>query len=146
MRIIFARGHFTPADVLSRNVNLSAHQNFYPYGMPQDQLDYSFRTTANPRCTVLTLQGALTLAHIFALQPQLQAVDADLFLIDCTALQYMDSAGLGVLVNFYVSQSDKGRKVALVGISDRVWALFQSTRVDQFFPRFATVEEAESAL
>jgi anti-anti-sigma factor len=114
--------------------------------MPQDQLDYSFHTTANLRCTVLTLQGALTLGHIFTLQPQLQAVDADLFIFDCAALEYMDSAGLGVLVNFYVSQSDKGRKVALVGISDRVWALFQSTRVDQFFPRFATVEEAERSL
>ena len=114
--------------------------------MPQDQLDYTFRTTANPRCTVLTLRGALTLRHIFALQPQLQAIDADLLIIDCTGLEYMDSAGLGVIVNFYVSQSNSGRKIVLVGISDRVWALFTSTRVDQFFPRFATVEEAESSL
>jgi anti-anti-sigma factor len=114
--------------------------------MPQDQLDYSFNPTANPRCTVLTLHGALTLGHIFALQPQLQAVDADILVIDCTALEYMDSAGLGIIVNAYVSQSDKSRKIALVGISDRVWALFQSTRVDQFFPRFASVEEAESSL
>ena len=60
--------------------------------MPQDQLDYSFHTTAKPRCTVLTLQGALTLGHIFVLQPQLQAVDADLLLIDCTALEYMARA------------------------------------------------------
>jgi len=114
--------------------------------MPLDQFDYSFRTSANPRCTVLTLQGALTLGHIFALQPQLQAVDADLVILDCTALEYMDSAGLGVVVNFYVAQSNKGRKVALVSISDRVWALFTSTRVDQYFPRFATVEQAESSL
>jgi anti-anti-sigma factor len=114
--------------------------------MPQDHLDYSFRTTANPRCTVLTLQGALTLSHIFSLQTQLQAVDADLLILDCTALEYMDSAGLGVIVNFYVSQSNNHRKVALVGISDRVWALFTSTRVDQFFPRFPSVEAAESSL
>ncbi len=114
--------------------------------MPQDQLDYSFQTSANPRCTVLTLKGALTLGHIFTLQPQLQAVDADLLIIDCTGLEYMDSAGLGVIVNFYVSQSNKGRKVVLVGISDRVWAIFHSTRVDQFFPRFATVAEAEASL
>ena len=135
-----------PATFLSRDVNLSPQRNFYPYRMPQDQLDYSFHTTANPRCTVLTLRGALTLGHIFALQPELQAVDADLLIFDCTALEYMDSAGLGVLVNFYVSQSNKGRKVALVGISDRVWALFNSTRVDQYFPRFVTVEQAESSL
>lgn len=114
--------------------------------MPQDQLDYSFRTTANPRCTVLTLNGALTLGHIFALQPQLQAADADLLILDCTALEYMDSAGLGVLVNFYVSQSGSGRKVALVNVSDRVWALFTTTRVDQFFPRFPSIEAAETSL
>jgi len=114
--------------------------------MPQDHLDYTFRTAANPRCTVLTLQGALTLGHIFALQPQLQALDTDLLVFDCTALEYMDSAGLGVLVNFYVSQSNKGGKVALVGISDRVWALFTSTRVDQYFPRFPSLEAAENSL
>jgi anti-anti-sigma factor len=114
--------------------------------MPQDHLDYTFRTAANPRCTVLTLQGALTLGHIFTLQPQLQALEADLLILDCTALEYMDSAGLGVLVNFYVSQSNKGAKVALVGISDRVWALFTSTRVDQFFPRFPSIEAAENSL
>jgi anti-sigma B factor antagonist len=114
--------------------------------MPKDQLDYSFQTTSNPRCTVLTVQGGLTLSHIFDLQSQLHALDTDLLILDCTALEYMDSAGLGVVVNFYVSQSNKGRKVAVVGVSDRVWALFTSTRVDQFFPRFPSLDAAESSL
>jgi anti-anti-sigma factor len=114
--------------------------------MPQDQLDYTFHTTANPRCTVLTLKGALTLGHIFTLQPELQAVDADLIIFDFSNLEYMDSAGLGVIVNFYVHQSNQGRKVALVGISDRVWALFTSTRVDPFFPRFPSIKAAETSL
>jgi anti-anti-sigma factor len=114
--------------------------------MPKDQLDYSFQTTSNPRCTVLTLQGGLTLSHIFELQNQLRDVDADLLIMDCTALEYMDSAGLGVVVNFYVSQSNTGRKVAIVGVSDRVWALFTSTRVDQFFPRYPSVEAARNTL
>jgi anti-anti-sigma factor len=114
--------------------------------MPKDQLDYSFQTTSNPRCTVLTLQGGLTLSHIFELQNQLRDLDTDLLILDCTALEYMDSAGLGVVVNFYVSQSNTGRKVAIVGVSERVWALFTSTRVDQFFPRFPSVEAAVSSV
>ena len=114
--------------------------------MPQDHLDYSFQPTANPRCTVLTLRGALTLTHIFALQQQLHDVDADLLILDCTALEYIDSAGLGVVVNSYVSQSNKGHRIALAGASDRVWALFTTTRVDQFFPRFPTVAAAENSL
>lgn len=114
--------------------------------MPKDQLDYAFRTTANPRCTVLTMQGGLTLNHIFELQNELHGVDADLLILDCSGLEYIDSAGLGVVVNSYVSQSNKGRKVALVGASERVWALFTSTRVEQFFPRFPSVEAAEASL
>jgi anti-anti-sigma factor len=58
----------------------------------------------------------------------------------------MDSAGLGVVVNTYVSQTNKGRKLSIVGVSDRVWALFTTTRVDQLFPRYPTVEAAEKAL
>jgi anti-anti-sigma regulatory factor len=50
------------------------------------------------------------------------------------------------VVNFYVSQSNTGRKVAIVGVSERVWALFTSTRVDQFFPRFPSVEAAVSSV
>jgi anti-anti-sigma factor len=114
--------------------------------MPKDQLEYSFQPTSNPRCTVLTLHGGLTLSHIFELQNQLRDLDTDLLIVDCTGLEYMDSAGLGVIVNFYVSQSNKGGKVAVVGISERVWALFTSTRVDQFFPRFPSVEAAVSSL
>ena len=114
--------------------------------MPKDQLDYTFQTTANPRCTVLTLRGGLTLSHIFELQNGLHAADADLLILDCSGLEYIDSAGLGVVVNSYVSQSNKGRKIALVGASERVWALFTSTRVDQFFPRFPSVEAAEASL
>jgi anti-anti-sigma factor len=114
--------------------------------MPTDHLEYSFRTTANPRCTVLTLQGAVTLSHIFELQTHLHEVDADLLILDCTAVEYIDSAGLGVIVNSYVSQSNKGHKIALVGASERVWALFASTRVDQFFPRYPSVEAAEASL
>jgi anti-sigma B factor antagonist len=114
--------------------------------MSKDQLDYSFQPTNNPRCTVLTLQGGLTLAHIFELQNQLRELNAELLILDCTTLEYMDSAGLGVIVNFYVSQSNRGHKVAVVGVSDRVWALFTSTRVDQFFPRFPSVEAAVSGV
>lgn len=113
--------------------------------MPQDHLGYSFQTTANPRCTVLTLQGALTLSHIFELQEQLHDVDADLLILDFTALEYIDSAGLGVVVNSYVSQSNKGRRIAVVGASERVRALFTTIRVDQFFPRFPTVDAAEAS-
>jgi anti-anti-sigma factor len=114
--------------------------------MPKDQLEYTFRTTTNLRCTVLTLQGGLTLSHIFVLQNEMHEVDADLLVLDCSGLEYIDSAGLGVVVNSYVSQSNKGRKIALVGVSERVWALFTSTRVDQFFPRFSSIEAAEASL
>jgi|ERR1700679_1232574 anti-anti-sigma factor len=114
--------------------------------MLRDHLEYNFRTSANPRCTVLTLVGALTLSHIFDLQKLLHEVEADLLIVDCGSLEYIDSAGLGVLVNSYVSQSNQGHRIAVAAVSERVWALFTTTRVDQFFPSFPSVEEAEKSL
>lgn len=114
--------------------------------MPQDHFEYSFQTTSSPRVTVLSLHGALTLAHIFHLQKELHGIDADLLILDCSRMEYMDSAGLGVIVNSYVSQSNKHRKIAVAGVSERVWALFTTTRIDQFFPRFASVEDVEKSI
>ena len=54
----------------------------------------------------------------------------------------MDSAGLGVLTNSYVSHQKNGRKLLLVGVNERVQTLFKVTRLDKLFEIFPTVEGA----
>jgi anti-anti-sigma factor len=57
---------------------------------------------------------------------------------------YMDSAGLGVLINGYVSRQNRGRRIAFVGPTDRVTALMKTTRVDTVLPIFSSVDDVKA--
>ncbi len=64
-------------------------------------------------------------------------------ILDLTEVPYIDSAGLGMIVSHYVRCQSKGIRLVLAGVCPRVAQLFLMTRVDKFFPRVATVEEAD---
>ncbi|WP_433966392.1 STAS domain-containing protein [Tunturiibacter gelidiferens] len=64
-------------------------------------------------------------------------------ILDLTEVPYMDSAGLGLIVSHYVRCQGRGVRLVLAGVSPRVLQLFEMTRVDKFFPKVSSVEEAE---
>ncbi len=66
-----------------------------------------------------------------------------LHILDLTDVPYVDSAGLGMLVSHYVRCQDRGVRLVAAGVSARVIQLFEMTKVDEFFPRVASVEEAD---
>ncbi len=57
----------------------------------------------------------------------------------------MDSSGLGSLVSAYFSRQKTGRGVALAGVNDRVYKLFQITKLEKCFLIFSTIDEAMTA-
>ena len=65
-----------------------------------------------------------------------------LHVLDMTAVPYMDSAGLGLIVSHYVRCQSRGVRLVAAGVSPRVLQLLEMTKVDGFLPRMATVEEA----
>ncbi len=92
---------------------------------------------------VLRLSGPLLLQNIFALQEELATEHSPLTIFDLSGVPYMDSAGMGVIINYYVSATRRGNKVVVAGTSPRVLELFKLTHVDTIIPMTATVEEAE---
>jgi anti-anti-sigma factor len=66
-----------------------------------------------------------------------------LHILDLTEVPYMDSAGLGLIVSHYVRCQGRGVRLVVAGVSPRVLQLFEMTTVDKFFPRVATVDEAD---
>ena len=66
-------------------------------------------------------------------------------IVDLTEVPYMDSAGLGMIVSHYVRCQNRGVRLVAVGVSSRVVQLFELTKVDKFFPRFDSVEDADGA-
>jgi anti-anti-sigma factor len=100
-----------------------------------------------PGTLVFRLNGPLTLLNMFDLQTQLRSADPPaLTILDMTGVPYMDSAGMGMVVNHYVRCAGRGVRLIAAGVSPRVLELFKLTRVDAVIPMAATVEEAEAGL
>jgi anti-sigma B factor antagonist len=94
---------------------------------------------------LLSLRGALVMQSLFDFQAIVrQNTERDL-MIDLSGVPYMDSAGLGSVINAFTASSRQGLKFALVGVSGRIRTLFAVSRVDGFLPSFESVELAEES-
>ena len=70
------------------------------------------REGKNPGTRVFCLSGPLTLRNLFELQTELRgSKPPPLTVIDLTAVPYMDSAGMGLVMNHYVRCQTKGVKI-----------------------------------
>lgn len=113
--------------------------------MPDAPLTYTLRPGSREGIEILSLSGPFTLGNIFQFQRELQEIKPPYLIFDISQVPYIDSAGLGLLVNFYVSVQKNGRKMAIAGATDRVRTLFEMTKVDGLLRMFPSVEEAEAA-
>jgi anti-anti-sigma factor len=96
--------------------------------------------------TIMRLAGPLTLTNLFAFQHDLTTTHPRTLILDLSGVPYMDSAGLGVLMNYYVSAEKNGRKFALASVNERVLTLLELTRVNTLLRVFRTVEQAEASV
>jgi anti-anti-sigma factor len=96
-----------------------------------------------PDILIYTLSGPLTLRNMFEFQSELRSTPAPrLTIFDLSGVPYMDSAGMGLLMNHYVHCQTRGVRLIVAGSSSRVLDLFKITRVDTVLPLVASVEEA----
>lgn len=118
----------------------------YNFRMPKDALLVETRPSAAENVGVLRLSGSLTLASCFQVQDQLRANPAQSLIVDMSEVRFVDSSGLGALVNGYIAHHMAGSRVLLAGLNKRVRETLEETRVQQFFTIFDTVEQAEKEL
>jgi anti-anti-sigma factor len=93
---------------------------------------------------IFRLIGPVTLRNLFGMQEQLRggALPA-LTILDLSGVPYIDSAGMGAIINHYVHCQNKSARLILAGVNSRVMELFKMTKVDTVISLAATVEEAE---
>jgi anti-sigma B factor antagonist len=98
-----------------------------------------------PGTVIFRLNGPLTLRNMFDFQSMLRSGDPPaVTIIDLNEVPYMDSTGMGMIVNHFVRCQGKGAKLIVAGVSPRVLELFKLTKVDTVIPITATAEEAEA--
>jgi anti-anti-sigma factor len=109
-------------------------------------LTYSSSEIERPGVVVMKLNGPLTLRNMFELQNELATNKPPMMVFDLSDVPYMDSAGIGVLINYYVAAEKHGRRMALAGVNERVEALLVLTKVKGLLRTFVTVDEAVAAV
>lgn len=114
--------------------------------MRDEPLTMSAAPGTEATVTILKLQGSLTLQAIFAFQEELARHKPQLLIIDLTECPYIDSAGLGSLMNGYVSAEKNGRRLLLAGANERVLALLETTKTHLILKNYPTAADAEASV
>lgn len=113
--------------------------------MSDAPMTYTQQPGSREGVEILSLSGPFTLGNLFQFQRALHDINPSYLIFDLQKVPYMDSAGLGLLVNYYVSAQKHGRRMAIVGATPRIVTLFEMTKVDQLLKQYPTVEAAEAA-
>ena len=99
---------------------------------------------------VITLSGHMTLGtSLKVADSQINGAISDgvtRMVMDLTGVDYMDSAGLGMLVYVYGTMREKSGTLRLCGVAERLRSLLQLTKTDTFLPIDASREESLAAL
>lgn len=94
--------------------------------------------------TVFELTGSLELQQVFAFQNRMRDDESPVTILDMKNIVYLDSAGIGALVNANVSRLRSNRKLVIAGITDRAKTVLEVTKTAQFFEFYPTVAVAEA--
>jgi len=101
---------------------------------------------AQPGHSILRLRGPITVQNLFPFQNAERECRETSLILDITGVPYIDSVGVGALVGAYVSRNKEGRRVALVGLGERVKASLVISSLAQFFSSYHSVEAAQQSL
>jgi anti-sigma B factor antagonist len=113
--------------------------------MPHDeQISIEKRQGKSADVLIFKVVGPVTLRTLFTFQGELRGTPSPaLTILDFTAVPYLDSSGMGAVINQYVHCMRHEVRLCAVGVNARALELFKLTKVDTLIPLFDTVEEAE---
>jgi len=114
--------------------------------MAKESLLVESRAAAAEGVRVVRLSGSLTLGCCFQVQDLLREAPEQSLIVDMSEVRFVDSSGLGCLVNGYIAHHMAGGRVVLAGLNKRTRETLEETRVQQFFTIYDTVEQAEKEM
>jgi len=98
-----------------------------------------------PEATIVVLVGDVDLHHSPALHSTLIDVTSERpkkLVLDLREVPYMDSSGVGTMVEVFRRVSAYKGKMVLFGLNSRVRSVFEITKLDRFFTLCETEEQA----
>jgi anti-sigma B factor antagonist len=107
------------------------------------------RRTLPPGVAVLEIRGRVTLGldtrRLEETAGQVEREGVARLVFDLTGVDYMDSAGLGLLTRCAVAMRNAGGALHIAGANAKIQHLLKVTRLESAIPSYATLEEACAA-
>jgi anti-anti-sigma factor len=91
---------------------------------------------------VVKLTGKLSMETVGGFLRELRAVEAEKLVLDMGDISFVDSAGVGALVQIFVHCRGKSQKFALARLNPQGMAVMQVAGLHKLLPQFPTIEEA----
>jgi anti-anti-sigma factor len=95
---------------------------------------------------VLTCKGPLTMLTVGPLRDAVKAETAPVLILVFKDVPQMDSAGLGLLLQFHATFTRTSRRLAIAGVCERVRAVMDVTGISSVLALYSTRADAEQAL
>jgi anti-sigma B factor antagonist len=113
--------------------------------MPSETNNLVKEVRKAPDFTIVVLSGDIDLHHSPALHSALVEVTTGRpkkLMLDLREVPYMDSSGVGTMVEVFRRVTAYKGKMVLFGLNPRVRSVFEITKLDRFFTLCETEEQA----
>jgi anti-anti-sigma factor len=100
---------------------------------------------SNGQQIVMRLNGKLSLETVHNFIQTLRPEPATHLILDLGGVSFLDSAGVGALVQLFVHRRSQGKTFALAGLTKQSGAVIQVAGLTKLLPIHASVEEALAA-
>jgi anti-sigma B factor antagonist len=102
-----------------------------------------------PGTTAIVISGDVTAAceqDLMTAHESATDAGAKRIVLDFTAMDYMNSGGIGMLVTLLVRGQRRQQRIAAVGLTEHYRQIFELTRLDEAIALFETTDAAVAAL
>ncbi|MGB8477135.1 MAG: STAS domain-containing protein [Candidatus Acidiferrum sp.] len=108
-------------------------------------MNFSATIRHTPQASLIDLRGRLTSFEVGVLRENVARLLGEgrkHIVLNLSALQYLDSSGIGELARIYVMVLKRGGEMKVVGLSQNVEEVLKITHLYQVFPEFPDEEAA----
>jgi anti-sigma B factor antagonist len=105
-------------------------------------LNLETEVSPQPGLKIIALVGSLTLETVAGFNSTLREETSAVLLLNLTKLEWLDSAGVGALVQLLVRRAKGKSALALAGLSPRNHGVLDVAHVLNLFSVFPTAEDA----
>lgn len=106
------------------------------------KLDLHVAESSNGTPSVVKLDGKLVLETVNRFLQTMRQQTSPSLVMDMSSVSFLDSAGVGALVQLFVHRRNQGQKFALAALTPQGMAVMQVAGLLKLLPVFASVSEA----